>query len=273
MPNDLSVIVPAYNKAGPLRLNLASLANQTLEHARFEILVIDDGSTDHTKRIVDEARALYDLQIRYWYLNRPDYGTAALPWNFGAKRAQAEIIVQAGADMLLARDALALLLEYVADSDGATQVFGHAYSVHSPLSQAMLDHVHWQTDIHVLETLLITAYHHASYWRVPLLAALPKVWFERLRGYDESYEGRWPDDADFWVRLEASGVKGMNPPDVWAAHQFHVQVDPPCGEGCECPLYQKGKTWPGPEMRYQGTPEDLVRNQASWGEYADSYEG
>jgi glycosyltransferase involved in cell wall biosynthesis len=49
---EASVIVPTYNQAGSIGSCLASLVRQTLPADRYEILVIDDGSTDGTASIV-----------------------------------------------------------------------------------------------------------------------------------------------------------------------------------------------------------------------------
>ncbi len=53
---DVTVLVVTYNRAEPLRRALASLLRQeTAGRFTYEILVIDDGSTDHTAGVVAEA--------------------------------------------------------------------------------------------------------------------------------------------------------------------------------------------------------------------------
>ena len=47
----ISVIVPVYNVENYLEKCLNSLVNQTLEE--IEILVINDGSTDYSQKIID----------------------------------------------------------------------------------------------------------------------------------------------------------------------------------------------------------------------------
>ncbi|MCL6621012.1 MAG: glycosyltransferase [Syntrophobacterales bacterium] len=55
---DVTVLVVTYNRAGMLRQALASLLQQeTRGEFRYEILVIDDGSTDHTPRVVADIQA------------------------------------------------------------------------------------------------------------------------------------------------------------------------------------------------------------------------
>ena len=48
----VSVIVPVYNTEKYLRQCLDSVVNQTLQD--IEVICIDDGSTDDSKRILDE---------------------------------------------------------------------------------------------------------------------------------------------------------------------------------------------------------------------------
>lgn len=52
MPVEVSVIIAAYNEAECIRDCLESLAHQT--HPSYEIVVVDDGSTDATPRIVEQ---------------------------------------------------------------------------------------------------------------------------------------------------------------------------------------------------------------------------
>ena len=46
----ISVIIPAYNAAPHLKGALKSLQNQTFQD--FEVIVVDDGSTDNSKEII-----------------------------------------------------------------------------------------------------------------------------------------------------------------------------------------------------------------------------
>lgn len=62
----LSVIIPTRNRAGLLAKALDSLTRQTLPAERFEVLVVDNGSSDNTRQTVEEARTrLKDLQYHF----------------------------------------------------------------------------------------------------------------------------------------------------------------------------------------------------------------
>ncbi len=57
MRETVSVIVPCFNSAKTISRTLDSLVNQTLNN--MEIIVIDDGSTDDTKKIVESYIELH----------------------------------------------------------------------------------------------------------------------------------------------------------------------------------------------------------------------
>lgn len=52
---DLSLIVPTYNRANYLTKALKTFASQSLDNHRYEIIIIDNNSTDQTRKIFDEA--------------------------------------------------------------------------------------------------------------------------------------------------------------------------------------------------------------------------
>ena len=54
MPPFFSVIIPTYNRRDFLKTSLDSVLNQTFKD--FEVIVVDDGSTDHTITLLSEYR-------------------------------------------------------------------------------------------------------------------------------------------------------------------------------------------------------------------------
>jgi glycosyltransferase involved in cell wall biosynthesis len=62
IPGLVSVIIPCYNRADIVGETIDSVLAQT--YTNFEILVIDDGSTDHTRQVVSTYT---DRRIRYFY--------------------------------------------------------------------------------------------------------------------------------------------------------------------------------------------------------------
>lgn len=83
----ISIIVPVYNVEKYLEKCLNSLVNQTLQD--LEILVINDGSTDHSPLIIEEFHAKYPLRIKAFTKENGGLSDAR---NFGLDRASGEFI-------------------------------------------------------------------------------------------------------------------------------------------------------------------------------------
>jgi GT2 family glycosyltransferase len=57
-----SVVVSTYNRADALAETLETLARQDLAHDRYEVIVADDGSTDHTWSVLEKTSTPYSLK-------------------------------------------------------------------------------------------------------------------------------------------------------------------------------------------------------------------
>src|SRR5919107_1856051 len=85
---DFSIIIPTYNRADELRETIRSIANLTVE-GDWELLVVDNKSTDHTAAVVEAERAFFPTSLRYLF--EPEQGRyAAL--NTGIRAATGNII-------------------------------------------------------------------------------------------------------------------------------------------------------------------------------------
>jgi len=61
-----SIVIPVYNEAVELEKVLNALHNQSIPSEEFEIIVVDNGSTDHTKQVVESFDSVnHILQIEY----------------------------------------------------------------------------------------------------------------------------------------------------------------------------------------------------------------
>lgn len=96
-----SLIVPTFNRLPILKKCLAALEAQTLPAADFEVIVIDDGSSDGT----EEALCSYRPGFRFRYLRQKNSGTGAAR-RHGVSHAAGEYLLIMNDDTILQSDAL-----------------------------------------------------------------------------------------------------------------------------------------------------------------------
>lgn len=98
MKPDASVIIPTYNRRQLLQRTLMSLADQTYPAGRFEVIVVDDGSTDGTEDMVQALNVPYPLH----YVRQPNQGRAVAR-NTGVRAAASDLLIFLDSDVAVAR--------------------------------------------------------------------------------------------------------------------------------------------------------------------------
>jgi len=66
----VSIIIPSYNRSNLIEYTLKSLFEQDYDHSKFEVVVVDNASTDNTAEIVKKWAAKYPELIRYEFEGR-----------------------------------------------------------------------------------------------------------------------------------------------------------------------------------------------------------
>jgi glycosyltransferase involved in cell wall biosynthesis len=86
----VSVIIPTYNRSEILEYTLSSLTAQDFPNREYEVIVIDDGSSDNTREVVN----LFKNEMNIVYYFQEDKGfRVALARNEGIKRAKGDVLV------------------------------------------------------------------------------------------------------------------------------------------------------------------------------------
>ncbi len=80
----ISIIIPTYNRADKIGKAIESVLNQ--EYKNFELIIVDDGSTDNTQEVV---KGFKDARISYYWKENEERNIAR---NYGIKRANGEYI-------------------------------------------------------------------------------------------------------------------------------------------------------------------------------------
>jgi len=106
-----SVIIPTYNRADKLDRALQSLKAQSF--LDFEVLVCDDGSTDHTSAVVKK----YEKDMEIIYLWEENWGGPARPRNRGIRNSRGEWICFLDSDDWWSTDKLKEVYRYIGKAD------------------------------------------------------------------------------------------------------------------------------------------------------------
>jgi glycosyltransferase involved in cell wall biosynthesis len=94
MTNTLSIIIPVYNRPHELLELLNSLSQQSDQD--FEVVIVEDGSTDSSKDVVENYRDQLDIQ----YFEKPNSGPGQSR-NYGCDRAKGDYFIFLDSDCLV----------------------------------------------------------------------------------------------------------------------------------------------------------------------------
>lgn len=123
-----SVIIPTYNRARILEETLLSVLEQTDDG--YEVLVVDDGSTDNTRETVE---ALKDPKIHYFYKQNEERSIAR---NYGADRAKGDYLIFLDSDDKMDKSHLASIRRFIGQKSPAPLFIFAGYQILNP------DHTH-----------------------------------------------------------------------------------------------------------------------------------
>ncbi len=115
MVKKITVIVPAYNEEELIASCLDSLLNQTLDRASYEIIVVDNNSTDLTARLAASKGVRVEKELKKGYVHAI---------RKGIELAQTELIAFTDADCRVPPDWLATIQAHFARSSKIVGVGG-----------------------------------------------------------------------------------------------------------------------------------------------------
>jgi len=98
----ISVIIPTYNRACKLKRALLSVQQQSIKD--FELIIVDDGSTDNTEEELNKLLPCYDFTVHYTKLDK-NYGPSYAR-NRGVERATGKYVAFLDSDDYWEKDFL-----------------------------------------------------------------------------------------------------------------------------------------------------------------------
>jgi glycosyltransferase involved in cell wall biosynthesis len=187
----VSVITPAYNAARFLRDMVESVRRQTIED--WELVIVDDGSTDDTVAIVERCAAS-DRRIRL--LRQPNGGPSAAR-NHGMRAARAAFFAFLDSDDQWLPSFLEHQLGVFDAHPDTSLVTATAYDLGGPRDGQSRRRPAADYPVLTLEDII------RNDSAVFIMTVFRREVFERIGGLDEA---QWTsEDYDFWIRAALAG--------------------------------------------------------------------
>lgn len=92
---EISLVMPTYNKISRLKLALCSLEKQTASPERWELVLVDDGSSQDVKEVLDKTA----LKCHIQYIRQANSGRSVAR-NHGLKAARSDLVVFMDDDLI-----------------------------------------------------------------------------------------------------------------------------------------------------------------------------
>ena len=204
----VSVIIPTFNRAPSLPRAIKSVLNQTFDD--FELIIVDDGSTDNTKDIVSHFN---DPRILYLWQENRERSAAR---NTGIKASQGIYItfldsddeymeskLEAQVTLLEIKPEVGLVMSGWIETNGT----GEVNSVHKPWIN------HPESEYELSEWLLSPPIHLCT-------TLIRRIWLDQVKGFDENITSS--EDVDFFFRLIQRDCKTEWAKLLVLKHQPHL---------------------------------------------------
>ena len=196
----VSVIMPAYNAAEYIAAAIKSVLSQ--DYRNFELIIINDGSTDDTEKIIHDIK---DDRIRYF--RQENQGLAATH-NTGIRQSQGEFIVKLDADDKMTPDFIARHLQEFEKHPEADLVYCDDRLIGSnDMSIRIISRPEY-TD----RKLLIRDMFRCGYPIVPFRTCIRRSVFDKIGFFDESLPVG--EDYDMMRRFIKHGLKMRHLPSA-----------------------------------------------------------
>lgn len=230
-----SFVIPTYQNKKLLKNTLEALNRQKgYGSSDYEVVVVDDGSSDYTWRYIRGTNKNYEL--KYIYLPRCPQSSRSRARNRGWREAGGEIVVFIDSDIIVREDYLAEL-DRCCRMGGNLAVLGTRLMLDREVSlesvkdgSVFTEHAFDGRNIPSLEVRHF-AFDRFSYnlsaCRYPWLLAfscnlaVPRSYIEEIAGFDENFRGWGLEDNDLAYRLCKKGIKIIVNSRLEVLHQYH----------------------------------------------------
>jgi cellulose synthase/poly-beta-1,6-N-acetylglucosamine synthase-like glycosyltransferase len=198
-----SILIPAHNEDKVIGATIESMLKINYPKDKLQIIVVNDGSTDSTKEII-EGYSKIDSRIELFDIPKGEGGKGkSRTLNLGIKAAKGEIIAIYDADNTPDPNSLRYLVAQLLLHKDLGAVLGKFRTVNKDRN--------WLTKFINIETLSFQSILQAGRWQMHQIATLPGTNFvmwswliKKLNGWDEE---ALTEDSELSIRIYEEGYK------------------------------------------------------------------
>jgi glycosyltransferase involved in cell wall biosynthesis len=207
----VSVLMPIFNAAETLHETIQSLLSQS--HGDFEIIVVDDGSTDQTHQMLKQ-HASKDARVRP-FMRKHQGIIPAL--NFGLEQCSGKYVARMDADDISLPSRLAQQAAFLEENKSVALVASLIEGFPAKeIRGGFQIYIEWLnsmiTDDQIKEQIFVESpFAHPS-------VMFRKSAVEKLGGYEEH---GWAEDYDLWLRMAQSGLCFAKIPEILVRWRDH----------------------------------------------------
>jgi len=196
----VSIVITAYNSAGYIARAIESVLIQN--YRNFELIVVDDGSTDNTADIV---RSFTNEPIKYFF---KENGGVASARNFGLKKSTGSFIVMLDSDDMMTPNYLAEHLKGFVQYPQADMVYCDEYLIDEQDQPIRVIHRPQYSD----SQAIIADMFHSGWPVVHFKTCIKRSVFDKIGLYDERLIVA--EDYDMMRRFIKQGLKMHRLPEA-----------------------------------------------------------
>ena len=212
---DISVIIPTYNRCAVLASCLAALRRQSLAKDRFEVVVVDDGSTDGTERLCQGLTMSYPLV----YLRQTNAGAGAAR-KLGSQVAKGEYLLLFNDDTMATPDLLAEHLRAQREhAQEKCSVLGRFCYPREACKRALTSFFA-QRPFLFPQLIMTAGFYRESHYFIACNLSIQREAVLRVGSFDPQF--RVAEDTELGARLEQQGYRVLYHPDALAWHDHLI---------------------------------------------------
>jgi len=186
----VSFIVPVYNEEKVIAETIKSISGINYPKDKYEIIIVDDGSTDNT---YNEAKRLESSKIKIF---RKENGGCASALNYGISHARGELIARSDSDTLISKDSLIKMIGYFEDK----RVMAVTSSMNVKNHHGFIQKLQWSEYILGIFLRKIFDLNNSLYVIPGPLSVFRMNFFDKYGGFDETCV---TEDTEMGMRIQS----------------------------------------------------------------------